>query len=247
MRTRAATILELWGQLRRQGYADADLSRLHQAYELVVSLCACEYRSSGRPIIDHAVGVAAVLSDLKVKPPLVVAGLAHLVYLHGDFGGWLRRIDERKRARVKRVLGEKVEEHVYRYSRLEWYGNALLTIAARLPVLADIDREVVLLRLADQLEIFERDAAYCDNADQRRAYARRYGPDLVALAGAVGGPALASSLQRALSDDDQTPIAGGLTSPPFRDGVIVPPSYRTRPSIAVYRRLRSTVYALTGR
>ena len=247
MRARAATILELWDQLERQGYGDADLSLVQRAYELVVSLCACEYRSSGRPNVDHAVGVAAVLSDLAVKPTLLVAGLSHLVYLHGDFGGWRKRIDEKKRARVKHVLGDTVEEYVYHYSRLQWYGEALLAITQRLPALAVIDREVILLRLADQLEIFERDAAYCANSDNRRAYAHRYGPELVALARALGCSALASALQEALIATAETRLTDGLMSPPFHDGVLVPPAYRIRPSIAAYRRVRSKVYAVTGR
>ena len=58
---KAQTILQLFDQLSRRGFDLDALQRTHRAYSLTVALTTCQYRSSGRTQIDHAVGVTSVL------------------------------------------------------------------------------------------------------------------------------------------------------------------------------------------
>jgi (p)ppGpp synthase/HD superfamily hydrolase len=248
MAAHAQTIVQLLNRLRRDGWALDDLRLLHRAYERLVALSTCQYRSSGRTLIDHAVGVASILAALGAPVPLVAAGLVHLVYLHGDFGTWRRRVVESKRAQLNTAVGSTVEQSVYGYTQLDWSAPGIAALRDRLPRLDRGERDVVLMRLADQLDIFgTRDALYCDNAGKRRAYARDVGATVVALADGLGQPALAAALSRAFAQTRDAAISPDLRTPSWRDGVIVPPSYRTRRSIALYQGVRSKVYALTGR
>jgi (p)ppGpp synthase/HD superfamily hydrolase len=248
MERKAGTIVELFRQLERRGFDGDDLQLVHRAYGLTVSLCSCEYRSSGRTIIDHCVGAASILGSLGAPVPLVVAGLAHVAYLHSDFGTWRKRIDASKRARVRSEVGTAVEDYVHRYARLEWYGDAIPALARRLSRLEGRERDVVLLRLADQLDIYGgRDAVYCNNIGKRRQYARSCGPTLVAMAQDLGFPALAEALDRAFTELGDLDIAIEPRAPAWHDGIILPPSYRTRWAISLSRRLRSTAYRIVGR
>jgi len=46
---------------------------VHRAYALTVSSCTCQYRSSGRTLLDHAVGNASILAGETGDPTLIVA------------------------------------------------------------------------------------------------------------------------------------------------------------------------------
>lgn len=244
----AATIVQLLNQLERQGYAADDRRLLRRAYEFVAPLYSCQYRSSGRTMIDHTVGTTGIVAALAVRPPLLIASLLHDIYLHGDFGTRLKRVGQRKRARVRQAVGDAVEELVYRYAALEWSARTIPAIGHRLPALDPLDRQVVLLRLADQLDIYgTTDALYSCNLAQRRELARDCGPVVVAMADDLGLPALSAALAGAYSQFSQRTLPAGLASPAWKDGVNVPRSYAIRPSIALYQRARAKVWVAVGR
>lgn len=248
MEARAQTIVQLFNQLRSHGYDAEDLQLVRRAYALMVPLCTCQYRSSGRTLIDHAVGVASLLAALGVPAPLVVAGLVHLAYLHGDFGTWRKRVLESKRSLVRTAVGSVVEDYVHRYTRLDWSVAGIAALCDRLPQLDAFERDVVLMRLADQLDIYGgQDALYCDNARRRRAYARDVGTAVAALADGLGAAPLAAALTRAFDGVRDATVAAELEHPAWKDAMIVPRSYRIRRPIALYRAARSTVYRLAGR
>lgn len=244
----AETIVELFNQLSGQGYAAEDLRLVHRGYALAAPLYTCQYRSSGRSLIDHAVSTASTVAALAAPTPLVAATLLHAVYLHGDFGTRLRRVSADQRARVRRTVGDAAEEILDRYTAFEWTAGTISAVGERLPAFDEIQRQVVLMRLADQLDIYgTRDGLYCNNLAQRRNLAQTHGPVVVAMAEALGFPTLSAALARAYGEfGDLTPPAA-LASPPWRDGVIVPRSYRIRASIAVYQRARATVWRVVGR
>src|SRR5260221_3591059 len=175
----AETIVELFNQLRALGYAADDLRLIHRAYALAAPLYTCHYRSSGRWLTHHAVGTTSILAALAVPTPLVAAMLLHAVYMHGDFGTRLRRISDAKRALVRRAAGDAAEEIVYRYTAFAWTTTAIPAVAARLAGFDLLERQTVLMRLADQLDIYgARDCLYCHNLAQRREVARTHGPSV---------------------------------------------------------------------
>ena len=248
MEAKAQTIVQLFNQLRSQGYALEDLRLIHRAYELAVSLCICQYRSSGRTLLDHSVGAASILAAQDLHPSLVAAAVVHAAYIHGDFGTWRRRIGEDKRARLRAAVGSAAEEIVYGYSLIDRSVQNLPVIRDRVPHLTARERDLVLMRLADLLDIYgEQDALYCANVDKRREVATRWGPGIVAVADALGFPQLAAGLRRGFAEvrDGRPPSA--LATPAWKDRIIVPRSYRIRPLIAIYQRTRSKIYAVIGR
>jgi (p)ppGpp synthase/HD superfamily hydrolase len=244
----AQTIVQLFSQLRGGGYGDDELRLIRRAYALLVKLATCQYRSSGRTLIDHAVGVASVLAGLDVSPALVAAGLVHIAYLHGDFGTWRKRVVESKRRRLRSAVGDAAEDHVHRYSQLEWTPASIRALSERIPALDQIGRDTVLMRLADQLDIYgSRDAGYCDNAVKRRIYARDLGPTVVAIATQLGRPALSTALADAFAAvaDGALPIESAQSV--WRDGALLPPSYCVRVPIALYQTARFRLYKMIGR
>jgi (p)ppGpp synthase/HD superfamily hydrolase len=248
MEPKAQTILQLFSQLSRHGFRLDDLQRAQRAYALTVALTTCQYRSSGRTQIDHAVGVTSLLVGTGAEIALVIAGLAHNSYLHGDFGTWRRRTTPSKRDRVRQVIGADAEELVYRYTQLEWTDPSIARLREFAPSFDPIERSIVLMRLADQLDIYgERDVLYCRNVAQRRAYARDAGPQVCALAERAGFPVLAAALTRAFKGLLDSEPRMDVNAPAWPDGVIVPASYRTRPGLALYQTARARLYRLTGR
>jgi len=245
--TTAANIVQLLNQLEGQGYAPPDLRQVRAAYDLAIALYTCQYRSSGRGLIDHAVHTASILAALGSEPALIAAMVAHAVYLHGDFGTRLRRITASKRVRVRANLGSAAEELTYRYAGLDWRRSTIAALRDEIPTLT-VERQLLLMRLADQLDIYAtRDVLYCDNLAQRVAWARDVGPLIVALADEVDRPHLADALRRAYSDCIASATGADPLAPAWRDGVRTPSSYRIRPSIALYQRLRGQVWAWLGR
>jgi hypothetical protein len=244
----AQTIVQLLGQLGRQGYATDELVTVQRAYALAAAACACQYRSSGRALIDHVVTTTSVVAALGGRAALVGASLLHAAYIHGDFGTWRKRVVASKRAWVVETAGPEAEEIVYRYSALDWSGRGIPAIADSLAGRDALGRDAVLIRLADQLDIYgTRDVLYCANLEQRRTFARTLGPVVVGMAHELGYPSLAEALGLAYGEMMAAVVAPTLTSPPWPDDVIVPPSYRIRPGIALYQRNRAAIWRLTGR
>lgn len=245
---KAHTIVQLLNQLQRQGCDGEALFAARRAYLDALSLCACQYRSSGRLLIDHSIGVASILAGLAVGMDMVVAGIAHAVYVHGDFGGWRRRIDEAKRRRIRQAAGAAAESLVFHYSYSERNPMQLAAMRGRASQLGGIDRQLLLMRLADLLDIYgELDALYCHNADKRRDVARRAGPDIAAIAAELGHAQLAAALEHAFARVRDGHLPAAVSTPAWRDETIHPPSYRVPLPLAAYRRVRSRIYSLVGR
>ncbi|MDE3088135.1 MAG: bifunctional (p)ppGpp synthetase/guanosine-3',5'-bis(diphosphate) 3'-pyrophosphohydrolase [Chloroflexota bacterium] len=55
----------------------ADLARIHRAYDLAASAHAAQMRSTGDPYITHCLAVASILADLYLDEDSIVAGLLH--------------------------------------------------------------------------------------------------------------------------------------------------------------------------
>src|SRR5215468_6814144 len=101
----AQTNLQLYRQLAAEGYAPADVERAARAHEVGLRLFPCTYRGSGKPFLAHLVGTASILASLRVRIPVVVTGLLHAVYTHGEFGNGWRGMTDSKRATMRSEIG----------------------------------------------------------------------------------------------------------------------------------------------
>ena len=243
----AQTILQLYSQLRRDGYSTVDLSRIRTAYELAIQLYSCRYLASGRLQLDHLVGTASILGNIRAPIELVVAGMLHNAYDNGDFGfGSSRGSSSRKRDRVRRVIGEAAEGLIHRFpvarERIEREGQSSPAFDNPEPEF----RNAVLLYLADQLEHHRTlDVLYRADVDQRKQWIATHGEQHVALAERVGYPNLGAEFRSAFDRIVSIEISEEFQNPFDRNWSfhLIPASYRMRFS----SRVRSSLRVIFGR
>src|SRR3954469_13719508 len=95
----AQTNIQLSRQLVALGWSDDDLVAFRRAYELDMWLLSGQFRGNGKTQLDHHVGGAIALPARGHRPTLVLAGLVHSVYFHGEFGNGRLAVNRDKRAR----------------------------------------------------------------------------------------------------------------------------------------------------
>lgn len=210
----AQTNLRLYEELRQGGRAPADLVAARAAYDLAARLFAGQYRASGKPFVAHLVGVASIVARLGARGPVVVAALLHAAYDQGRFSGWRRALTDAKRAAVRAVAGDEAEQLVSRYHAHD-----------------DADRDVVLLRVANELEdLVDLAGAYCakpyDEAERAAVRAKE-----------LGFPELAEALARAAVDNRAAVLPAGLASDRRRSFLAAPATHREKLELTVGRRL----------
>ena len=98
----AQTNLQLYNQLRAQGYSDEQLVVVHRAYEFLITIYPGYYQADGKPFVAHTVGVASILGYLNFPVDFVAVGLLHNIYDNGDFGDGLRNVANTRRRRIVR-------------------------------------------------------------------------------------------------------------------------------------------------
>ncbi len=150
----AQTNLQLLNQLRMEGYSDTDIKTIFNSYKVAACLFADQFRPSGKMFIAHLVGTASILANFHCPSKIVAAGLLHSAYLYGKFGSIKNKgISEIKRKWLIQAVGSDVEEYVRRYSTLKWNNNHTLSVICKsLDSLEKIERELLLMRLANELE-----------------------------------------------------------------------------------------------
>lgn len=242
----AQTNIQLFNQLRREGYSDAELALLRNAYELTLHLHTGRFLASGRTHIAHVVGTASILCSLHLPADVVAAGLVHNVYETGDFGCGSKGISRAKRKRVRQTVGEQVEEYAYRFLALRLNPRTLSTISDDPDALDSTDRYAFLIELAERLDHHLSHGGL----EKYRKHMNRNGHLLVGIAEKLGFADLAAEMQKALAK----PNAGRVfvkpidPSSPNRSRVVAPRSYRKRLRVACrqemirqFRYLRSTI------
>jgi len=238
----AQTNIQLINQLLREGYGTADVCAVTRAYELCAVLMTGRFRASGKTFIAHLVGTASILGSLQAPPALIAAGLLHAVYLAGDFGGdGLPGISDAKRQRVRAAVGEQVENYVSRYDALRWTDHSIRVLSVALDSMAATERDIVLVRLANELEEhLDLGILYC--ADGRRSQVTGEGRCriMVAMAEGLGFPALAAELDRAFAEVAAASIPRELLGldPHVSSFLIAPQSYQQLKD-GIARRLAS--------
>lgn len=240
----AQTIIQLFNQLRSEGYSKTDREYVRDVYEFAMRLFSSLFLPSGKTFMDHLVGTASILASLHVPVNVVAAGLIHAAYLHGDFGVARRGISETKRKQVRDVVGEEVEEYVARYDRLLWQPERISFVRNAVEGMDRIDRHVLLMRLANELEHhLDLGPLYYDRAEQeqkwRQRYVEIYGPMMMAMAEKLGFPSLSAEMTTLFGNimSAQVPIESRVRSNQHVAYLVVPKSYRERFWVASYRRL----------
>ena len=238
----AQTNLQLFHQLSRDDFSDRDLLLVFKAYDLAMRLFTGYFRPSGKTFIAHLVGTASILGSVSRSSELVAAGLLHAAYDEGDFGSSRKGITPAKRRQVRHTIGVESEECIFRYAALPWNLETIAALSDRLDALDPIDRAVVLMRLANELEDhLDLGILYCPNVEARRRTAERRGPLLVALADRLGLPALSRELEEAFSATASGRIPSALNDAarPSRAYLIAPDSYRKKLSAALCQKVRA--------
>lgn len=210
----AQTNLQLYNQLRVEEYSNDELKLIAQAYQLTLNLFTGQFRSSGKTFIAHLVGTASILASFHVSSKIVAAGLLHAVYSQGDFGGLGKQgISQAKRERVRQAVGRDVEEYVARYTALTWDASQIYKIHSHLEKLEAIDKDVLLIRLANELEEYlDLGLLYCGES-KHQLYQDHDTQLMVQMADHLGYSALADEIAHTLQETVSATIPRELGNP----------------------------------
>jgi (p)ppGpp synthase/HD superfamily hydrolase len=241
----AQTNIQLFNQLRREGYSNTDLSFVRDAYELTMVLYSGRFLPSGRPFIAHVVRTASILASLHLSAQVVAAGLLHNVYDTGDFGDARRGISTAKRQNIRRVLGPEVETYLTRFPTSYWESGTMKLARTNPDQLPPIDRTVVLILLADHLEhLLDLDVLYYVAAE-RRCYLNnsRMGAQ---IAERLGMSRLAADLDEAVRETESAELPVEISLDKVRDMsfVIAPASCRKSFSVVLRSALAGGLHRL---
>lgn len=202
------TNLQLYAKLVDLGYSEADLATVARSYELSMILFPGTYRGSGKPFLAHLAGTAGIVATLRARAALVATGLLHAAYTHGEFGNGWRGMSDAKRARVRAAVGPEIEDLVARYTALRWTPASIPAIRARLDAMTALERDVLLVRLANELEDhLDLGILYLGDARRRLRFMREDLPAAVEMARRLDHPGLAESLTAAFDQIERAAIS----------------------------------------
>jgi (p)ppGpp synthase/HD superfamily hydrolase len=197
----AQTNIQLFNQLRLNNYSETDLRYMCNIYELAMQLFASRLRGSGKPFLSHLVGTASILATLQAPRNVTAAGLLHAAYIYGEYGTDERGITEYKREQIRQVVGSETEQLIADYTNFTWNQYTIPTIRTRLNTLNHHARQVLLIRLANELEDhLDLGVLYCGNAQHRREYIISSLFMSVEIAQKLGFPSLATDLECAFQE-----------------------------------------------
>lgn len=205
MHAYAQTNIQLFNQLRRNGYSGADLNSIRDGYELATQLFTVQFRPSGKTFIAHLVGTASVLVSLKMHATVVLSGLLHAAYQTGDFGTGAAGISVAKREYLIRKIGEEAENYISCYTRLKVNPETASSILDSIETLDELGRRVMFIRLANDLEeCLDLSLVYLgDSKRQQKLGLRTF---WVTASNKLGCPVLASEFTRELCEIDSTQV-----------------------------------------
>ncbi len=195
----ALTYPQLMNQALEQGLGEESLVRLRAAHDVAEQMADGLYRAQGVPLLCHLVRTASIVLAVRQPLPVVLASLLHAAYLLQEFEGAGRRTPSR--AILQQAIGDYAESLVSDYRRFPWFSRARLEDHLRgLDGYAERERNLLLIRLANELEDhLDRAMAYTP-AERAGRHAAAYGPQTIELADRLGLPELASELRVAIGD-----------------------------------------------
>jgi len=246
MHSYAQTNIQLFNQLRRDGYSDADMRLVRDAYELAMVHYTSSFLPSGRPFVAHVVGTASILGSLRLPAPILAAALLHNVYETGDFGNVRTGPSKARRRKIRDALGSEVETYIAKFPTLYWKPQTIRIARYDPDKLDSIDRNVLSILFADHLEhLLDRDVLYY-NATAARFYIG-YSKIAAEIAEKLGLAKLAGEMREAIRETEFAELPVDL--PEHRKGsfVIAPASCRKRLSIALSEGLFNGAHTIRRR
>jgi gluconolactonase len=244
MHSYAQTNIQLFNQLRRDGYSNTDLSLVRDAYELAMLLFTGRFQPSGKSFIAHVVGTASILASLRLSAQVVAAGLLHNVYENGDFGMVRRNASRGKRHKISRLLAPEAEEYVAKFPALHWKSPTVQLALDNPDRLGLVDRHVLSIKLADYLEhLLDLDLLYYGPSGRR--YYTDNGATAVVMAERFGLSSLGAEIKEAIRETELAELPVEIPAHRVRNEsfVIAPDSCRKRFVVA----LRQTLISRTDR
>jgi (p)ppGpp synthase/HD superfamily hydrolase len=204
----ALTNLDLYEQLHRAGHGEADLLRIRDSYIFAVGLFSDRFRASGKPFLAHLVGTASLVASFDARLPVVIAALLHAVYESGAFAdGTTGPVDDHRRT-VRERVGAEVEELVSAYHGLRWNAAESERIAGSIGRADARVRDVLLIRLANEIEDHLGNAMRLSGKGRTRYAGLR--ESCLAVARALGRPDIADALTAVYRDSDAADWAVAL-------------------------------------
>jgi (p)ppGpp synthase/HD superfamily hydrolase len=206
----AQTNLQLFNQLQRADYAESDIMRVSDAYRLAMRLYTGWFRASGKPFLAHLVGTASVLAHFRVGANVVSAGLLHAAYTSGEFAAGTDGASPACRAHVAKTVGGEAERLINAYAAFSWTPQTATALATpdRVRALEPFEREILLIRLANELEDhLDLSALYSFGPVNGREYSNTYLPPAQRLADLLGLTGLAAELERVRCETEQGSIS----------------------------------------
>jgi (p)ppGpp synthase/HD superfamily hydrolase len=235
----AQTNLQLYNQLREDGFPLPALVAVHRAYDALAELYAGFYQGDGKPFVAHGVGVASIVAAIGQPAEIVVVGLLHNVYGNADFGDGLdETVTPSRRRIIREAVGERVEELLGRFRHLRINRRTVADIRSALPRLDETDRRLLLVDIADHLEKYvDLGVLYYGESDWLHESTGHIAGDLVEIAREIGEPRLGEMLAEALEDAAEA-AAGVPAELRASDGrrwlkLVVPRSCQLRPSLTL--------------
>ena len=192
--TYAQTNVQLYEQLFGLGYTCAQLGLVAAAYDLTLSLFSALFRPEGKPFVNHLIGTASILAQHGAPFSMVIAGLLHASYSYGEFGSLRLGVTPGKRHRVRAVIGEEAEAIVHSYTKFSWNARVIGSLPKQLSSLSRDERNIIFIRLANELEEgVDVSLLYC--AAETRMLKASYLGLCVDVAKAMGMQNLAAELE----------------------------------------------------
>ncbi|EIM77267.1 hypothetical protein A3SI_06759 [Nitritalea halalkaliphila LW7] len=142
----AQTNLQLYMQMLREGYSEADVQQINEAYFFTLKKVNGMYRGSGKPFICHLVGTASLMVRCRRPLDVVLAALMHALYQDRVPFEGCASISER-RTQLASLFSAECDRLVHLYTHFE-----MTRITEIDPADTSLDEDVLLLRLADELE-----------------------------------------------------------------------------------------------
>ncbi|MGE5215796.1 MAG: DUF6817 domain-containing protein [Chloroflexota bacterium] len=235
----AQTNIQLINQLWSGGYSAGEIESVNTSYEVAMRLFTGLFRASGKTFIAHLVGTASILGSNRVSSNIVAAGMLHAAYSSGDFGDGKGGITDAKRTWLQAIVGNEIEAYLAGYTKLIWNEQTPAAILEGMDVMGALDREVLLIRLANELEeCLDLGILYCGAEKQRLARSDGVGALMIQMAKLLGFDALAIQLDEAFREAAGAEIPPSLRKSSGRNisFLIAPQSYQ-RVMDAVAKRL----------
>ena len=238
----AQSIVDLFEQLQAQSFAGSELAQARRTYGLAMSLFSGWMHPSGKPYVAHCTGTASALAALGAPIDLVNAGLVHAAYSWGDFGAWTLFLPLKRRY-LRKCLGARLEAYVHRFFTQPWKAETIAQLGQHADELSAIDRELVLLQLANALDNLRSLASgYANDAERRRVEWSRVGPPLIEVAEKLGYPQLARAFSVALDETLHGPQLPGIRWQLRGVAHLPPQSAKQRLSRTVNQRLHGLLH-----